>query len=494
MSNITKKNFFTDNGESDRSSENFQHHLFKDIDFEQRADPISFFRSDFRGVKMEGMKFYHNNFDRADIINAFITDSQFKECQWGTDFVNTMFTQTGFIANMFDTCTIHNCYFEHCKFTDERMVNTSNRDSTYKSCSFKNCTFEMNTFNDLNYTDCKFNKVDLSNMGAYDLTFENCRFNQLTVNPDYFGSYLFKNTPIEDITYAYRGSNVALSGNMRDDLQSLALFYQEKQRYYEAFNTTLLFRYYLGESVSVTIYFQNIVKLILSDTNNLIKQEQLGRIVKVLIFYADSEIISADEIFYFIGYLKEINVDFFSLKDRLSFINNIDLLAKTVEAYIFDIRMISPALNFEQVYAEIQIEETDLENFKTEFDSFFSTVMQESGKPAVMGYHIVGIRKGSLIVELIGYAIGFYVLATILKSSVGKLLEIRMEYQLFQKAHKLIDEEINTINDLSTKTPAIRKIMSQPADEIFKKAKPLSLLMKQFHIFPNALLERRKIG
>ena len=493
MSELIKKGYFIDTGVSDRSTENFQHQIFENMDFTIRSEPISFYRSDFRSVRMNNMKFYKSDFDRADIVNAFISDSEFIESKWGTDFINTFFIRSRFSKNQMDTCTINNCCFDSCEFIEERVVNTANRGSTYKNCSFENCSFEMNSFNDITFIGSSFSNIDLSNMGAYDLTFENCKFRNVMVDPDYFGSYLFKNSSIEELTYAYRGNDFSLTGDVKQDLRSLAIFYQESGRFYEAFNTTLLFRYYDKSPGSVIPHFERIISNILSNSNILVKQDQLNRIIKTLIFYSGSEVLSASEIFYFIGYMGELNLDFFSLKDKLIFLSNIDMLAKTIESNLFDYPQVYSVAEFNQIYAEIQINEEDLEGFKASFDAFFRSTMSEYGHNDDAGYYITGIRKGSLIVEIIGYGVGFYVLATILKSTISKLLEIRMEYRLFKKADRVIEEKINDITELVKSAPAIRKAMAPPSEELLKKAIPLSQLMKQFYIFPNAVLKGRKI-
>jgi len=494
MTELTKAKHFADNGETDRSGENFQNQIFANIDFKNRPEPISFFRSDFRAVKMDHMKFYYNNFDRADIVNGHIADSTFNGCKWGTDFINSVFTQSVFTGNLMDTCTIHKCYYKSCTFENERIINTSNRESSYSRCNFNNCSYEMNSFNDLNYSKCSFRSVNFANMGAYDLNFDKCNFKDVVMDPDYFGSYLFKDTAITDIKFAYRGKEFKLAGDMHEDLQSLALFYLENARYYEAFNTTLLFRHFAKVPVSIINYFETLFGLINGETNSIIKQEQIIRIVKTLIFYTNSDVLSPDELFYFIGYLKDIKIEFFSLTDKLMFFNHIDLLAKTVEAYLLDFPPSNIKEDFRQIYAEIQIDEENFDEFKIALDGFFREFMIESGLSEESGYQIVGTRKGSLIFELVGYAVGLYTLATILKSTVSKFFEIRVEYSIALKAQKLINEDVKTIEDLKKVAPVARKILATPSDEIFKKAKPLTNLMKQFHLFPNALVERRKIN
>lgn len=494
MTGLTKAKHFTDTGESDRSGENFQNQIFANIDFRQRHEPISFFRADFRAVKMDHMQFYFNNFDRADIVNGYITDSAFDACNWGTDFLNTVFMNTTFKGNNMDTCTIHKCYYKSCTFDNERIINTTNRESTYSHCTFSRCTFEMNSFNDLNFEKCNFKSINFANMGAYDLSFDKCHFKDVVMDPNYFGSYLFKNTRLEDVQFAYRGKEFRLSGNIYEDLQSLAVFYLENGRFYEAFNTTLLFRAFANAPVFIIGYFETLIGLISGETNAIIKQEQIIRIIRILIFYADSDELKPEELFYFIGYLKDIKMDFFSLSDKLSFFSQVDLLAKTVEAHLLDFKPSRIKEDFRIIYAEIQIDEADSIKFRDALNGFFLQYMAEIGYSDEVGYEIIGSRKGSLVFEIVGYAVGLYALATVLKSTVSKFFEITIEYSLTVKAKKLIEQDVHTIDDLQKIAPVIRKAMAPPSDEIFKKAKPLAGLMKQFHLFPNALTERRKIG
>ena len=54
MADIAQAYKFSDNGTRKREKENFQNYLFQGIDLRQSDEPISFYRSDFRGAKLIG--------------------------------------------------------------------------------------------------------------------------------------------------------------------------------------------------------------------------------------------------------------------------------------------------------------------------------------------------------------------------------------------------------------------------------------------------------
>ena len=477
---------FVDNGVTLREQENFQHFLFKDLNFKDRKEAISFFRSDFRGVKIENVQFYKNNFDRADFINSYITNTSFDKCTFGTDFSNVIFNKVKFNSNVEDTCAFYNCSFIDCFFEKENVINTTNRNSKYLRCEFSNCTFEKNSFDDIHYTQTTFKEISFAEMGAYNLDFTSCNFESTIVDPDYLGSYMIKETDLKGLNYSYRGREIPLTGEIQVDLQTLSRFYIENRRFYEAFNTVLLSNSYNKFGDSIKTFFENILHLILKDEHELRRTEQLTRIIKILIFYSDSQVIDSSDLFFIIGILDNTIIPFESINDKILFNNNLQVLKDTIQTNLFELIK----WNFELTkitYAEIEIDEADFPLFRTSLSEFYISLDKEYGVCDIEpGYEIIGTRKGSLIVELAGYAVGLYCLATIAKSIMSKAMEIKMEYAISQKTTQLLlSDKSEAIAEWEKKVIIARRIQKKPSDELFQKAHPLVKLMKSFHIFPN---------
>jgi uncharacterized protein YjbI with pentapeptide repeats len=486
---ILNKTFF-DTGNALREQENFQHFLFKDLNFKNRKEPISFFRSDFRGVKIENVQFYKNNFDRADFINSYITNTTFDNCFFGTDFLNVIFHKVEFRNNMEDTCSFHNCSFVDCAFESETVINTSNRNSTYSNCHFSNCNWEKNSFEDIHYIQTSFKNISFAEMCAYNLDFTGCNFENTSVDPDYLGSYLIKKTELKDLNYIYRGQGISLTGKIEADLETLSRFYFSNHRYYEAFNTVLLYSHYNKFKESISGFFERILHLITQDKHYLRRTEQLNRLIRILIFYSDSALIPSKDFYLIIGIMENFSIPFESINDKILYQNNLQLLKETVQTNIFELGI----WDFDSVgitYAEIEIDEDDFALFKTNLAGFYDSLIEEYGITDFgTGYEILGTRKGSLIVEIAGVAVGIYGLATIAKSILAKVMEIKMEYLITHKnIELLVSDNFKDMKEWEKKVIIARKIQEKPSDELFKKAGPLIKLMKSFHIFPNAFFK-----
>jgi uncharacterized protein YjbI with pentapeptide repeats len=483
---------FTDTGETSREKENFQNYLFKDIDYRNKPVAVSFRRSDFRAVKMQNMHFFKNNFDRADFVNAYLKETTFDECNFGTDFFNTVFEKCTFKGNNFDTSTLNNNRYFDCCFENEHILNTTNRQAFYSNCTFKNCIYEMNSFEDINFDNCIFENINFAEMGAYNFSFTSCSFKNFTVDPDYLGSYLFKHSPLEQTQFMYRGDGLALNNNLIEDLKTLSIFYLQSSRLFEAFNMTLLYRQYSKQELSILGYLDNILDQIGTDKHDLRKFDQINRIIKAIIFYANSTVISIEETFYIIGQFENKRISFDNMHDQLQYVNNIYFLKQNIESILFETGDLSHVNPLSEIYCEITIEESSYEEFKTMMSEYLNSISSNYGIPELNNYKILGTRKGSLIVEIIGYATGIYVLITILKSIFVRTLEIKVEYTIYKKTHQLLEENNRKLKDLETDVNIARRILSTPSDEILTKARPLSLLMKNFSVFPNALVKGKK--
>lgn len=485
-----KDKLFADTGNSDQGERNFQHFLFKDLDFTGRSEPISFFRSDFRGVKVDNVKFYKNNFDRADFLNAYVLNSTFLDCFFGTDFTNVIFNNVKFVGNKEDTCAYYNCKFINCLFEEETIINTTNRNSTYVSCIFNNCTFKQNSFEDLHYSTSSFDSVSFADMGAYNLDFTSCNFNQTIVDPDYLGSYLIKDSDIKGLEYRYRGKVLTFTGEIVDDLRMLSIFYLENQRFYESLNSILIANQISNTEVHITSLFEKVIELINEDTHELRRNQQFEKIITMLVFYSDSKIISPENLFFIIGLLHGDQIKFNSLADRLKYRSNLQLLEDTVKSNLLELGI----WNFDPkqiIYSEFEINEEDFEVFKTEISGFIAAIENEYGFDHNISFEIVGTRKGSLIVEIVQYAISAFCLATIAKSLISKIIEIKMEYKISEKTIMLLETgSMDDIKNWEKKAEIARRIQKKPSDEIYKKANPLLKLIKSFNIFPNTFFKR----
>ena len=484
---------FVDTGISSRKYENFQNFIFRDLDLKSDKEPISFYRSDFRGVTIIKFRFWKNNFERCDFINAYISDTTFEECHFGTDFTNIIFDRVIFKANFQDTCAFYNCLFLNCQFEKENITQTVIRNCEYTQCIIKDCTFDKNAFDDITFTKSSFQNITLADMGALNFSFDVCTFENVILDPDYSGSYLIKNSSMIGIRYEYRGHEIPLSGNFIEDYMTLSMFYLEEKRYYEAFNSTILYHHTSGTYDSLIPFFRQILDKINSDIHFIRRLEQLERCVAIIKFYGISGIIPALDSYYMIGMLRELELSGFRFKDKIAFeqvLQDLDAMLQNsfLQPWIWE--SINP---FSLVMAEVQIDDSDLDLFKMGFNEYLKQLLKDMNKPYNSNaFQIIGIRNGSLIVQFVSYAIAIFGLAKIIKSTISEIYSIKLEFEIQKQVIKLISEGKTDDTAVFQKNiQTARKIINEPSDDLLKKSDKLSSLFKRFNIYANTLSNGR---
>jgi uncharacterized protein YjbI with pentapeptide repeats len=492
MDSPLKYKRFVDTGSPNQANQNFQSFVFENLNFKELTNSISFFRSDFREVKVVSVSFFNNDFNRADFVNAYIEKSSFEQCSFGTDFTNTYFRQVNFIANLYNASDIYKCIFDACEFRSEVIKNTTLRSSRFTNCLIDNCDYQENSFNDLHYESCTIKNTSFAEMAAMNLSFDACNFDEVAIDPNNIGTYLIKNCKVTGVNFLYRGKQLNLSGDFIQDLRSLARYYYESGRYFEAINTDLISRSLADISGLNVELFKDILKHIAEDQHYLRKMDQLLRLTKAISFYYGSNVLGIEDSLIIVGLLLELNVDFMSTADKLEFWGNLYILRENIDESIINLNILSGFGVFDTSYVEIQIAEEDSIEFGIQLNHFFVAYLSEYGKNTeIPSYEIIGERRGSVIYEIVASTIGLYILASACKSIFAKAVEVKMEYNISKITLKLLEDgNVKQLNEWNEKVKVARRIQEKPSDELMTKAKKLSLLIKQFHIFPNAIAER----
>lgn len=480
---------FVDVGATNYNSDNFQNFLFQELEFGVNGVPINFFKCDFRGSSFINVRFKKSNFDRSDFINSYLSDTTFSECYFGTDFSNTLFNRVQFVNNEHDTCTYSNSKFLNCLFDHEHIIASTLRSSTFAACTFLNCKFEQNTLDEIAFENCVIKTLSFSDMGAYNLSFENCELENIVVDPDYLGSYLFKNSSFNGLIYEYRGHEINLTGSLAKDYLTLSIFYLENQRYFESLNTHILHSF-LAEKVPIDMNFvESIFLAIKQYPHGIGKYDQMDRAIKLLIFYIGSDVMAIESTMKIVSLIENLKIEFDNLNDRLRFNSNLFLLKENVEHYLFESRELKGVQGDKMLYVEFQIDQEDFSFFQEELDSFFHAVSVELAITQTnQTYTIVGSRKGSLIVEVVAISIGVYTLARIARGILGVVHQIIMDYRIKTKALNLLGQPEKLI-ELEKSVKIANKILSRPSDELITKSGSLVRLLKAFHIFPNTMFK-----
>jgi uncharacterized protein YjbI with pentapeptide repeats len=498
MEKLTKPNYFADNGESKRECENFQRFIFKDIDLSHREDPISFFRSDFRGTKIVNVHFSRNNFNRADFVNSIIMRSSFTGCKYGTDFINCLFEDVKFTDNQQKGSSIIGCVFENCQFEKESFTDTTMRNCEFNNCSFLNCVFEMNTFDELSFTSSKFSNINFANMGAYNFYFVDCIYDNFNIDPDYLGTYLFKNSFLREITFYYRGKLVRLDLDYIDVIYGFIQLYGKAGRYIEMFNLIILYNYLSGSMDSLQTWFINIMEYIFKNNNTLENKNNIKKIFTILVFYINSNMIQKEDYFYFVMILEDLFNKVNNFEEKLIYFNQLNTLKANIEKNFLNWGESIPFNSNTNLYIELTIDDSKKDLVLGLIDSSIQKIGKEfyDNTPNASLYNIVGFRKGSLVISIISTVIIIYTLITYLKKCSKDVMITYFNYKVIKLSYvantfpklKKIGELINISNAVESKETTEKQLsIKKENSDISTTINALSNHLKQVEVFVNAI-------
>lgn len=467
---------FHDTGNPKREKENFHGLLFADLDFSKSIEPISFFRSDFRQVKVQNVGFFGNNFDRADFIDAYIASSSFTACQFGTDFLNTYFDRVTFSGNSEDTCTIAQCVYNKCTFHRELFKNTTFRTCKFIECVFEDCIFEMNTADEIAFESSEFHRIDFSNMTAVNFAFSNCIFFGLKIDPDYLGTYFFKGQPPEGISYSYKGEELQLGSEYTDALQAMVEVYVNENRYFEAFNSAILFNTFGNRGKSLRAIFKWVVNAVL-DEPPIRRINSLSRLIDALVFYSDSEAIALSDLFFMIGLLTEVPLISMPLTQRLEMESRLGFLKELTKENLFAPDS-SRLANERQICFEVVADEGVKDAVDKNLRSFFQAVSRSLGDT---NFQILGIRHGSLIFECVATGAAVVLFTNCLRLASSNLIRVALEFRFSAKYFELL-ESARTTEQVAKVYNSAKSLMSPPTKEASNFSNDLAKLAKEIRI------------
>ena len=485
--NIVEHNKFYDDGSLLHENRNFENYLFEKIDLRNSKEPMNFYRCDFRGSKMTDMCFWKNDFNRSDFVDSFIEKSIFSNCSFGTDFFNTYFTDVEFIENNQAISSIINCVFESCTFIEEKFSDTTIRDCSFINCTFNNCIFVMNTIDNIEFEKCRFTKIDFSNTTAKDFTFTQCKYDDFIINPDYLGTYLFKETPLNNIIYSYKGDEFNIGENYLDNIEVLINYYGKMKRYYEFFNLVIIYNYLSHKKKSITKLFNIILNNTIHDPHYLRKQKNIEKLFFTLEFYVDSSIINMVDYFSILKDAEAISLDNFGFQEKLKYLMRLNSLKVIVENNILNWDAIKSIPINIPILVEIRIEE-EMENaFLLTLDKYFKVVANEYlDQSNGTGYYIITNKyRGSIVFEIVTYSLAMIPLAISLRIISASLFNIYFDYSICKKSVKLLDNNM-TKNEVMEIEKLRRNTIERPTKDLEKTARELGDLIKTIKIFINA--------
>jgi len=496
MKEIVSYNKFYDTGEPKRERENFQQFHFDKLDLSKALVPISFHRSDFRGAKITDCRYFKNNFENADFIDCVVIDSAFVSCSfkytelYNSYYQNVIFQETAFSSASQVKLVYKNCFFLKIKF----RINTF-RDCKYFNTTIKGCNFQRSSMDEVEFEKVTFSSVDLSSMTAINLYFNNCNFENVVIDADYLGSYFFKGKLPENIRMKYRGKLFDFDITQVDLLNSLFMLLWEKERYYEAINILVQKNVFHKHNVTIIDRVKYALQLILINPNELRRTYQIDKIFRLFEYYFNSSHVLVSDYFKFIQLMDDCDLSALSFQEQLLVNEKLQKLKMIIDSLPLEDAFILSEAGNALMAVEITIDEADQEAFERTFDHVvrkLSYGTEAHGEP----YYIAGIRKGSLIYDIVMYASSALLLLKLLKTSLKEARAVvhqAMQFKIDYKANKTLAAQFESSVSLD-KLQKIRKAQAYPEKVIFsnngisdRDLQELSPIVKKMTLHPNQL-------
>lgn len=223
------------NENEDYTCKDLSYMNFKDIDF-SLYNPISFFRSDFRGSRFENIIFKNTILDRADFIACTFINCQFINVNFGSCEIKACIFVDSIIKQcIFDNVSIQESLFQKCELKEQHIL-VNMKDCELKDSKIINCTFERSTTEKNKYESCLLENIDFATMHAECHKFIDCKLINVKLDISYVFGYLLCNTSIKDFKILYRGKEVNL------DCKEQAMKFLENSRTYELINVFFIYQ------------------------------------------------------------------------------------------------------------------------------------------------------------------------------------------------------------------------------------------------------------
>lgn len=428
--------------------ENFEctdlsYRTIRNIDFDNIPQVVSFYRSDFRGSIFDSVRFTGNNFDLADFIGNSFKYVEFYRVNLGNaEFKNGYFYHCRFEENNYDDIAVHNCTFTNCIFQNERFHLTMNNCS-FVNCQFIDCVFDQCSTDTLSFKKCVFLKCELSTMHAENFKFENCTFRDAFLGICFLGTYLFKNTDINLISFKYRGKLVETSNS--DYFESFLKSLFENGRYFEYFNLSLL---RLGCSTDeADISFCNLISRAMKEVNPNVRDYNLRGIFETIEFYIDSDCLPMDRLINYITILHGIPLSSIPVESQLMFLQHLYRLDAVLSSLNYTSEYINSIPAAVPCMATFHCKDTSRESAEEHINNLLDEVNSScfNGFFSRPYYDVIAIREGSIILTIASSLLLILMAAKVIRSVSNVVCEVRLEVAKTNKAIELIN---------SSKTPA----------------------------------------
>lgn len=469
MTDIVVRRIFKDDRGPTREKEDFTYTTFSDFQGKASKEPISFYRSDFRGASFSNCHFYKNNFDRADFISGIFRDCGFENVNIGaSEIKNCYFYNTIFTGNQYNHTSIQESTFENCRFFDEHLL-LNMKNCTLINCEIYSCTFERSTTESITFKNCKIYSTDMATMHAESHKFIGCSICDTSMGISYIFGYLFYNTDLGNIEILYRGEKVNLT------LETMTCYANQlwgEQRYHEFLNINVL----CGKIPELPDTVSHIFESILHESPCLRKLE-ISSVFSVLYFYVENNVIPYPVFTELLIRLERFSWKKFTSEERFIYLAGVEHLKLFIENGGYDKEFILSAINAHAVVS-IHCNTDNYEIAQKSACEFLNSLCKHLGLAS--NFEVVDAQRGSWTLTFVVVAAVALLIPKIISESVNVYLEISTKIQI----NKHIQNELKKQDMSSAELKAITDIASDAG--ILKGT--------SFQITPSNLIDAVKIN
>ena len=469
MDSVVRSKLYVENGQNHECC-NITDMVFKDIDYSQYRDPISFFRSDFSRSRFYSCTFNRNSFGRADFIDVYIKNTEFESVDFGSCLLkNALLEKTIFSRNSYRGIAIQYSCFRKCVFRDEDFI-TNMYHCDFHECTFINCTFKKSSLDSNTFSNCEFIKVDMSECIAENLKFGSCSLRDVFLGANLWTTYLYRDTDIYSFGFKYRGKVVDI---WNGDVISFVKDLLQKGLFFEYFNVLMI-----GELVpksGFTSEFERLFPNIMEQSSQQ-RKSTIIKILDMLLYYQNYRNLPIDEYLAVYNFLIQMDWGDTPFDEVLIYDAKLFKIRKSMEQFNFDVSYIksfpASAICISKYHINCDDAAIAREYLENSFNSANHLLCGDAySQPLIK---VINEEKGSVILTIASSAVLALLVSYVAKKVMHNLHSIQIEHGIKKQILKSLSGEGTEISDIKKSCTLAKKLDLLPTEKDSEHIKHLS--------------------
>lgn len=460
MDSVAKSNLYIENGQNHECC-GLTDLVFKDIDYSQYKDPISFFRSDFSRSRFYSCTFNRNLFGRADFIDVYIKNTEFESVNFGSCLLkNALLEKVIFSRNSYRGIAIQYSCFRKCVFRDEDFI-TNMYHCDFYECTFINCTFKKSSLDSNTFSNCEFIKVDMSECIAENLKFGNCSLRDVFLGANLWTTYLYRDTDVYSFGFKYRGQVVDIwNGDPTSFIERLL----QKKLFFEYFNVLII-----GDLIPTHGFageFERLFPAIMTQSSQQ-RKSNIVKILDMLLYYQNYQKLPIGEYLAVYNFLIQMNWGDTPFDEVLVYNAKLFKIQKSMEQLNFDLSYIksfpASAICISKYHINCDDAAIAREYLENAFNSANHLLCGDAYSQPLL--KVIDEEKGSVILTIASAAILALLVSYVAKKVMHNLHSIQIEHGIKKQILKSLTGEGAEISDIKKSCTLAQKLDLLPTEK-----------------------------